>query len=79
MNFVYKNQERVSALKGVILGWNLMPTEQFLKAHRLLKCTLKLVRLGKFRSKFLYVNSLNCSVYVLLDLHELSRKVPTNL
>ena len=49
----------VSALKGMTLSKNLMPTEQFLKVHRLHKWTLKLVRLGNFRSKFLYVNSLN--------------------
>ena len=47
-----------SALKGMTLSKNLMPTEQFLKVHRLHKWTLKLVRLGNFRAKFLCVNSL---------------------
>ena len=48
----------VSALKGMTLSFDLVPTEQFLKAHRLLKCALKLVLYGNFRAKFLCVNSL---------------------
>ena len=58
LHFVYKNQERVSALKGMTLSFDLVPTEQFLKAHRLLKCALKLVLYGNSRAKFLCVNSL---------------------
>ena len=45
------------------LSFDLVPTEQFLKAHRLLKCALKLVLYGNSRAKFLYVNSLKPKKY----------------
>ena len=48
----------VSALKGMTLSFDLVPTEQFLKAHRLLKCALKLVLYGNFRDKLNSDNSL---------------------
>ena len=44
------------------LSFDLVPTEKFLKAHRLLKCALKLVLYCNSRAKFLCVNSLKSNM-----------------